>query len=84
MGLEFILADIKKRNGAVLYINSQLNPELILTDEHGTFIWNKITVLGIYVPNEDKVTFYKWLMKILFYWKLVFFGGLEWNGLSAG
>lgn len=38
LGEEFISADIRKRNWVVLYINTQLKPGLVLTDEHGRFI----------------------------------------------
>lgn len=49
------------QNCIVLYINSQLKPELLLIDEHGRILGidvelyrAKTMLLGIYAPNEDK------------------------------
>lgn len=53
---------LKNTNGITSYINSQLKPNLLLTDEHDRCIQlkmkyrgTKFIILGLHVANEDKM-----------------------------
>lgn len=59
---EFISIGAKKRNGVVLYINLQLWQPTFVEVEINPYGLNT-RVLGIYIPNEEVVMFYKQLME---------------------
>lgn len=55
-----------------MFINHQVKPEFVFTDEHGRFVGveihlhsTKTIVLGIYAQNENKVMFYKQFLERL-------------------
>lgn len=78
------------KNG-VLHVKPHLKPELVFTDDHGTYVGIEVTLsgvkallMGIYTPNEDKGMLYKQLMFKLLLWLLVSDRILEWSGIPRG
>lgn len=77
LGEEFVVADIKKNNGVVLYIHPQLKLVLVLNDGHGRFVeveinsgmklwcWESILQMrtkGCFI-NNSRISYWTFLMR---------------------
>lgn len=66
LGTEFISSDKCKKREVVIYVKPRLEPKMLFKDEEGRIViiqvmeqGEKLVVIGIYAPNDNKAEFYQ-------------------------